>query len=188
MQVHDFSGAQTSSARCLPLHSPWFVHWLTKLAAMTAESLRTRTQELWGEHNSGLDTSAMEVVAQVKRISALLDLSVDPIYRGAELTAAEVELMVPLRYAEEPMAAIRLAERLGMSRAGVSKALAKLERGTHCTRTESVRPPLRPDKDDRRGRSSDRLCVPTRTRRSYKAACRPRRLSKQGVGCTRLPS
>ncbi len=70
----------------------------------------------------------MEVVAQVKRISALLDLSVDPIYRGAELTAAEVELMVPLRYAEEPMAAIRLAERLGMSRAGVSKALAKLER------------------------------------------------------------
>ncbi|NKS56306.1 MarR family transcriptional regulator [Rhodococcus hoagii] len=95
---------------------------------MTAESLRTRTRELWGEHNSGLDTSAMEVVAQVKRISALLDRSVEPIYQGAELTAAEVELLVPLRYAEEPMAAIRLAERLGMSRAGVSKSLAKLER------------------------------------------------------------
>jgi DNA-binding MarR family transcriptional regulator len=84
----------------------------------------------------------MEVVALVKRITALLDRAVEPIYDGAELTAAEVELLVPLRHTEEPVTAIRLAERLGMSRAGVSKTLAKLERRSFITR---VRNP-----DDRR--------------------------------------
>nr|WP_246045158.1 MarR family transcriptional regulator [Rhodococcus oryzae] len=70
----------------------------------------------------------MEVVAQVKRISALLELAVEPVYNNADLTVAEVELLVPLRYADEAVTAIRLAELLGMTRAGVSKNLAKLER------------------------------------------------------------
>ncbi|MET4612382.1 DNA-binding MarR family transcriptional regulator [Rhodococcus sp. PvR044] len=70
----------------------------------------------------------MEVVAQVKRISALLELAVEPVYNDADLTVAEVELLVPLRYADEAVTAIRLAELLGMTRAGVSKNLAKLER------------------------------------------------------------
>ncbi|MFD1151116.1 MarR family winged helix-turn-helix transcriptional regulator [Saccharothrix hoggarensis] len=95
---------------------------------MAALSLRARTRELWDEHNPGLDTSPMEVVALVKRITALLELAVEPIYDGAELTAAEVSLLVPLRHVEEDVTAIRLAERLNMSRAGVSKTLAKLER------------------------------------------------------------
>lgn len=70
----------------------------------------------------------MEIVAELKRITGLLELAVEPIYANAELTVAEVELLVPLRYAEESVTAIRLAELLGMSRAGVSKALGKLER------------------------------------------------------------
>lgn len=95
---------------------------------MTSIPLRARTIELWGEHNPGLDTAPMELVAQVKRISSLLDLAVEPIYDGAAVTSAEVGLLVPLRHLDEPVTAIRLAARLGMSRAGVSKTLAKLER------------------------------------------------------------
>ncbi|WP_433873220.1 MarR family winged helix-turn-helix transcriptional regulator [Saccharopolyspora sp. CA-218241] len=90
--------------------------------------MRARTRELWSEHNPGLDTSPMEVVAQVKRVVASLDRAVAPLYEGAALTAAEVELLVPLRHADEPVTASGLAFRLGMSRAGVSKALAKMEK------------------------------------------------------------
>ncbi|NMM92370.1 MarR family transcriptional regulator [Rhodococcus sp. SRB_17] len=95
---------------------------------MSEPSLRERTCMLWDNFNPDLDTSAMEIVAQLKRITGLLELAVEPIYVDAELTTAEVELLVPLRYAEESVTAIRLAELLNMSRAGVSKALAKLEK------------------------------------------------------------
>ncbi|WP_094275359.1 MarR family winged helix-turn-helix transcriptional regulator [Rhodococcus sp. OK302] len=95
---------------------------------MSEPSLRERTCMLWDSFNPDLDTSAMEIVAQLKRITGLLELAVEPIYVDAELTTAEVELLVPLRYAEESVTAIRLAELLSMSRAGVSKALARLEK------------------------------------------------------------
>ncbi|MBB6377104.1 DNA-binding MarR family transcriptional regulator [Pseudonocardia eucalypti] len=97
--------------------------------------LQARTQELWSERNPGLDTSAMQVVALVKRITVLLDRAVEPVYDGAALTTAEVELLVPLRHAESPVTAARLADRLGMSRAGVSKTLGKLEKRGLITRT-----------------------------------------------------
>ncbi|WP_052071005.1 MarR family winged helix-turn-helix transcriptional regulator [Rhodococcoides fascians] len=95
---------------------------------MTDASLRELTCARWTEFNAELDTSPMQVVAQIKRIVALLDLAVEPIYAAADVSVAEVELMVPLRYAVEQVTAVRLAELLGMTRAGVSKALAKLER------------------------------------------------------------
>ncbi|MCT6735304.1 MarR family winged helix-turn-helix transcriptional regulator [Rhodococcus qingshengii] len=95
---------------------------------MTEPTLRERTCMLWESLNPDLDTSPMEIVAQLKRLTGLLELAVEPIYADAELTVAEVELLVPLRYAEESVTAIQLAELLSMSRAGVSKALAKLER------------------------------------------------------------
>ncbi|MUL82807.1 MULTISPECIES: MarR family winged helix-turn-helix transcriptional regulator [unclassified Mycolicibacterium] len=109
---------------------------------MTDSSLRTRTLARWAEHNPDLDTSPMEVVAQVKRIAALLELAAENVYTGAALTAAEMELLVPLRYAETSVTAIRLAELLGMSRAGVSKTLAKLQTRGMISRT--------PNPDDRR--------------------------------------
>jgi len=105
------------------------------MVMMADSSLRTRTCALWSEHNPALDTSPMEVVAQVKRISALLELAVEQVYAGATLTVAEAELLVPLRYADEAVTAIRLAELLGMSRAGVSKTLAKLEKRGLISRT-----------------------------------------------------
>lgn len=104
---------------------------------MNEPTLRSRTCNLWAENNPDLDTSPMEVVAQLKRITALLELAVEPVYRSADLTVSEVELLVPLRYAEEPVTAIRLAERLGMSRAGVSKALARLEKRDLVSRTRN---------------------------------------------------
>ncbi len=100
-------------------------------------SLRNRTRELWAEHNPSLDTSPMEVVAQVKRIVSLLDKAVEPVYEGTAVTSAEVDLLVPIRYADEPITASRLADLLGMTRAGVSKTLAKLERRGLIARTPS---------------------------------------------------
>lgn len=105
---------------------------------MTDASLRELTCARWAEFNPELDTSPMQVVAQVKRVVALLELAVEPIYADAGVTVAEVELMVPLRYAVEPVAAVRLAELLGMTRAGVSKALDKLERRGLLARMPSV--------------------------------------------------
>lgn len=54
------------------------------------------------------------------------------------LTVAEVGLLVPLRYADQPVTAIRLTEILGMSRAGVSKTLTKLER-RECSVAQPIR-------------------------------------------------
>lgn len=102
---------------------------------MPRPSLRAQTIALWHEHNPGLDTSPMEIVAQIKHISALLDTAIEPVYADAVLTAAEAELLVPLRYADEAVTAIHLAELLGMSRAGVSKTLAKLENRGLISRT-----------------------------------------------------
>ncbi|OZF00444.1 hypothetical protein CH299_12835 [Rhodococcus sp. 14-2686-1-2] len=69
----------------------------------------------------------MEVVGQINRIAAALELAVEPIYADAGVSATEVQLLVPLRYSTE-QTAIRIAEQLGMTRAGVSKALSGLER------------------------------------------------------------
>lgn len=89
----------------------------------------------WMRHHPGLDTSAMEVVALVKQVSALFDRAVEPLYDGAALTAPEADLLIPLRHATEPAIARRLADNMGMSRAGVSKTLAKLEKRGHIART-----------------------------------------------------
>ncbi|MEU9312852.1 MarR family transcriptional regulator [Streptomyces sp. NPDC048256] len=89
----------------------------------------------WAAHHPGLDTSPMEVVSLLKRATGLLDRAVEPLYAGAPLTAPEVDTLIPLRHATEPVIARSLAERLGLSRAGVSKTLAKLEKRGFITRT-----------------------------------------------------
>ncbi len=96
--------------------------------------LQARTQELWAERNPDLDTSAMAVVALVNRINAALDRAVEHVYDGAAITQAEVRLLVPLRYLDQPVTAAHLAGQLGMSRAGISKTLAKLEKRGFVTR------------------------------------------------------
>lgn len=98
-------------------------------------TLRERTIERWREHNPAVDTSPMLLVSEIKRIAGLLDRAVEHVYAAAGTSRAEVELLVPLRYTDEPITAIRLAEHLGMSRAGVSKTLGKLEQKGLLTRT-----------------------------------------------------
>ena len=94
-------------------------------------------RDLWAEHNPDLDTSPMELVGLLKRAAGLLDRAVEPLYDGSALTAPEVDMLIPLRHATDPVIARRIAERLGMSRAGVSKTLAKLERRGFIARTPS---------------------------------------------------
>lgn len=98
-------------------------------------SLQARTQELWAEHNPTLDTSPMAVVALVNRITAVLEQATEHLYDSAAFTQAEAKLLVPLRYLDEPVTAAHLAAQLGMSRAGVSKALTKLEKRGFITRS-----------------------------------------------------
>ncbi|PPS71009.1 MULTISPECIES: MarR family winged helix-turn-helix transcriptional regulator [Streptomyces] len=89
----------------------------------------------WAEHNPDLDTSPMELVGLLKRVTGLLGRAVEPLYAGAPLTAPEVDVLVPLRHATDPVIASGLAQHMGMSRAGMSKTLAKLERRGFIART-----------------------------------------------------
>ncbi len=91
----------------------------------------------WAEGRPDLDTSPMEVVALLKRINALLGRALEPLYQGGRLTVPEVDLLIALRYAEKPVIARHIAEHHGLSRAAVSKTLAKLERGGHIVREPS---------------------------------------------------
>ncbi|MFV0126388.1 MarR family winged helix-turn-helix transcriptional regulator [Streptomyces sp. HMX112] len=89
----------------------------------------------WAAHHPGLDTSPMEIVGLLKRIMAMRDRAVEPLYEGAPLTAPELDLLVPLRHLDKPVIARRIAEHRGMSRAGISKALTKLEKRGFVERT-----------------------------------------------------
>jgi DNA-binding MarR family transcriptional regulator len=92
------------------------------------ETLRSQTVKSWQEHRPDLDTSPMEIVALINAITAGLDRAVEQAYVGSGVTSADMGLLVPLRYSTDSVTAARLAERLNMSRAGVSKTLTRLER------------------------------------------------------------
>ncbi|MGY5012520.1 MarR family winged helix-turn-helix transcriptional regulator [Streptomyces sp. 900105755] len=89
----------------------------------------------WAVHHPGLDTSPMELIGLLKHATGLLNRSVEPLYAGAPLTAPELDMLIPLRHATEPFIARSLAERLGLSRAGVSKTLGRLEQRGFVART-----------------------------------------------------
>lgn len=89
----------------------------------------------WSAHDPNLDTSTMEVVALLKRITFVLDRAIEPLHDAAPLTSPEADLLIPLRHLDQPIIARRIAEHLNMSRAGVSKSLAKLERRGYVERT-----------------------------------------------------
>jgi DNA-binding MarR family transcriptional regulator len=74
-------------------------------------------------------------VALLKRATRLLDRALESLDAVAPPTAPEVDVLIPLRHATGPVIARRLAEWLGLSRAGVSKTLAKLERRGFNART-----------------------------------------------------
>ncbi|WP_241518832.1 MarR family transcriptional regulator [Streptomyces sp. CB03238] len=91
--------------------------------------------EQWAARHPGLDTSPMEIVALLKRVMALRDRAVEPLYEGAPLTLPEVDLLVPLRHLDQPVTASRIADLRKLSRAAISKALTKLEKRGLIART-----------------------------------------------------
>ncbi|MGP3769692.1 MarR family winged helix-turn-helix transcriptional regulator [Streptomyces sp. SDT5-1] len=91
--------------------------------------------EQWATHRPDLDTSPIEVVALVKQVSHMIEEAVGALYDSAPLTLPEMDLLVPLRHADGPVIARRLADQMNLSRAGVSKALGKLEKRGFIERT-----------------------------------------------------
>lgn len=89
--------------------------------------LRAETVESWGSAVSEEDAHTMRVVALIKSISETMDRASDWACSGLNVSASELEVLVPLRHGVDGMTAARLAERLNMSRAGVSKHLSRLE-------------------------------------------------------------
>lgn len=89
--------------------------------------LRSETVELWKRAVPDLDERTMTVVALIKSISESIDRASEWACRDSVISAAELEVLVPLRHATARLTAARLAERLGMSRAGISKHLSRLE-------------------------------------------------------------
>jgi DNA-binding MarR family transcriptional regulator len=84
--------------------------------------------EQWAAARPDLDTSPTEVIGPIRQAFALLNAAVEPLYETAPISAAELDVLIHLRHAQEPMIARRLAQLLGLSSAAVSKTLAKLER------------------------------------------------------------
>ena len=98
---------------------------MTSLSSFGAESPLGKQ---WAAARPDLDTSPTEVIAPVRQAFALLNAALEPLYETAPLSAPELDVLIHLRYAEEPMIARRLAQLLGVSPAAVSKSLVKLER------------------------------------------------------------
>ncbi|MEV7009836.1 MarR family transcriptional regulator [Streptosporangium sp. NPDC051022] len=90
--------------------------------------------ERWRQMYPGLDISSMEVVGPLKRVQALLDLAIEPLFDGASVTSPELDVLLRLRYAEQPTIARQLARQMSRSPAALSKTLAKLERRGYITR------------------------------------------------------
>lgn len=89
--------------------------------------LRSQTVDAWASAIPDIDRQTMETVALIKSISESVDRASDRACRDLDISAAELELLVPLRHHDGPMTAARLADMLHMSRAGVSKHLRRLE-------------------------------------------------------------
>ncbi|MEV8634014.1 MarR family transcriptional regulator [Streptosporangium sp. NPDC051023] len=90
--------------------------------------------ERWRQMYPGLDISSMEVVGPLKRVQALLDLAIEPLFDSASVTSPELDVLLRLRHAEQPTIARQLARQMSRSPAALSKTLAKLERRGYITR------------------------------------------------------
>nr|WP_320133019.1 MarR family transcriptional regulator [uncultured Holophaga sp.] len=70
----------------------------------------------------------MRLMGLLKWVSWAMDASLAPVYDGAPLSQAELEMILPLRFAASPTIARRLADHLRVSPAAISKTLARLEK------------------------------------------------------------
>src|SRR5882757_10217843 len=84
-------------------------------------------RKLWAAARPDLDTSPMEVIGPLKRVVALLEEALDPLYVDAPLSGAELDVCIRLRHDPSPTIARHLAEQMRHSRAAISKTLTRLE-------------------------------------------------------------
>lgn len=92
------------------------------------------SRDRWQQAHPGLDTSSMDVLAPLKQVQALIERALEPLFEGAPVTQTELDVLLGLRHADEPVIARALARQMGCSRAAVSKVLAKLEQRGLLTR------------------------------------------------------
>lgn len=69
----------------------------------------------------------MEVIGPLKRVVALLDEALEPLYVDAPLSSAELDVCIRLRHDTNPTIARHLADQMRHSRAAISKTLTRLE-------------------------------------------------------------
>jgi DNA-binding MarR family transcriptional regulator len=97
----------------------------------------TGVRDRWQRARPELDTSPMEIIGPLERLQALLDLATEPLYAGAPVTPAELDVLVRIRHTDEPLIARQLARDMNYSRAAISKTLARLEQRGYVARHAS---------------------------------------------------
>lgn len=122
----------------------------------------------WASARPDLDISPMEVIAPLKQIQYMIEAALEPLYHGADVTAPELDLLIALRYTENPVIARSLAAALNCSPAAISKTLAKLEKRGYIER--------RPSPSDKRAA----LVTATEAGRAAVDAMFPRQLAAEG--------
>ncbi|OLT53377.1 hypothetical protein BJF88_11990 [Cellulosimicrobium sp. CUA-896] len=94
-----------------------------------------RVREQWAEQLPGLDTSAAEVTARLRRISGLLDAQVDAVLADREVTRPELDVLAALRRTGRPLRAGEVTTMTGAPGASITKRLDRLERAGLVART-----------------------------------------------------
>jgi DNA-binding MarR family transcriptional regulator len=81
----------------------------------------------WAQMRPDLDTAPLRLFGRLRRLQALTDLDADHLLAGAKVTSPELDVLVILRHADQPMIARSIAALRGCSRAAMSNTLGRLE-------------------------------------------------------------
>jgi DNA-binding MarR family transcriptional regulator len=81
----------------------------------------------WRQARPDLDTSPMDLFGRLRRLQILADLDENDVVRGVHLTPPELDILVIIRHADQPLIARGIAVLRGCSRAAVTNLLNKLE-------------------------------------------------------------
>ena len=81
----------------------------------------------WRQARPDLDTSPMDLFGRLRRLQILADLDENDVVRGVHLTPPELDILVIIRHADQPLIARGIADLRGCSRAAVTNLLNKLE-------------------------------------------------------------
>ncbi|WP_404952638.1 MarR family winged helix-turn-helix transcriptional regulator [Streptomyces sp. 147326] len=91
----------------------------------------------WRQARPDLDTTPMGLFGRLRRLQVLAELEATAVLTDARLTSSELDVLVTIRHADQPMIARAVAALRGCSRAAMSNMLAKLEKRGLVTRVPS---------------------------------------------------